>query len=162
EAAQHLRWPVGTVKGRLARARDLLRSRLARRGLAPTAVAIASLRTPDARAALPRPLVEHTVRSSLKLVAGHSSAQVVTASITSLVEGVLTAMILNQLKWAGLAALVIGLALTGAVVVAQKDAKSQSRQSPPSAKTAAGAAGAKSETKPASSTATQEATPAEQ
>src|SRR5262249_9678331 len=33
EAARQLNWPLGTVKGRLARGRDLLRTGLARRGL---------------------------------------------------------------------------------------------------------------------------------
>ncbi len=35
EVADLLKWPVGTVKGRLSRARDMLRARLSRRGLEP-------------------------------------------------------------------------------------------------------------------------------
>src|SRR5262245_30951032 len=40
EAAQALNCPVGTVRSRLARGRDLLRSRLTRRGLAPLSPAL--------------------------------------------------------------------------------------------------------------------------
>ena len=38
EVAKLLRWPVGTVKGRLMRARKMLRSRLGRRGVTPSHV----------------------------------------------------------------------------------------------------------------------------
>jgi RNA polymerase sigma factor (sigma-70 family) len=130
EAARVLKWPIGTVKGRLARGRDLLRSRLARRGLAPTASAITLVLAVDSSAALRRELLDRTVKSSLNLALGKASGQVASASIASLVEGVVTSMMLNKLKWAGAAILFSGVALVGAGVMARQDASSQPHDPP--------------------------------
>jgi RNA polymerase sigma factor (sigma-70 family) len=51
QAAEQLRWPVGTVRSRLSRGRDQLRSRLVRRGVAPAIGLLGALSTTEAFAA---------------------------------------------------------------------------------------------------------------
>ena len=124
-AARQLNWPIGTVKGRLSRARELLQARLTRRGVTPAVGAISftlSLNS-ESWASLHRPLLERTVRLALSSTVRRASTHVVSASITSLVEGVLTSMLLNTLKWTGLGILVGGLALSGVAVMARQDAR---------------------------------------
>ncbi len=64
EAARRLRCPLGTIKSRLQKGRELLRSRLTSRGLAASALLLLMFSlTEEVSAEIPTPLVESTVKA---------------------------------------------------------------------------------------------------
>jgi RNA polymerase sigma factor (sigma-70 family) len=116
EAAQVLGWTKGTVSGRLARAKDMLRGRLERRGLAPTAAVLPGLFAPEpASAAVPASLLAPTVRAASALGLAGAEAELASGHVTKLARSVLRATLLTRLK---LAVAVAFLALGASAVAA--------------------------------------------
>jgi RNA polymerase sigma factor (sigma-70 family) len=109
EAARRLGWPAGTVATRLRRARELLRRRLARRGLAVSAGAAVPLLT---QAAAPAEVPAALLGVALD-VARLGPAGGATARALALSEGVCRTMVTNKLR-AAAAALGLTVALLGA------------------------------------------------
>jgi RNA polymerase sigma factor (sigma-70 family) len=103
-AAAELGWPRGTVAGRLARARDLLRRRLTRRGVTLSAVALAATLSGEATAAVPEGLARQTAEAATRFAAGEVSLQA-----AELARGVLHAMFLTRLKLTGVFLLFVAL-----------------------------------------------------
>src|SRR5262249_45375268 len=110
EAADHLGWSLGTFKRRLEAARHLLRCRLARRGLIPSAALCASLLYPDpTQAALSAGVVSGTARAAVALAEGRPLAEgFVSARAGALARAVLRTLTLGRIG--GAAVLVV---LTG-------------------------------------------------
>ncbi len=112
EAARQLDWPVGTVRTRLAWARDRLRDRLVRRGLAlPAGLIGAALVSAKASAKVPDALVKATIAAA----AGRS----VGMAVTTLTDIVLRAMFMSKLKLAIFLCLATGTLAGIAIPISQ-------------------------------------------
>ena len=117
EASQLIGCPPGTVATRLARARELLRTRLERRGLILPAAALATLLAERAAPALVPVALQSSCVTAAMVAAGHASTAAITAPVLELAEGVLRSMFIARLtgKLSVLLLLVVGVAGTGLI-----------------------------------------------
>jgi RNA polymerase sigma factor (sigma-70 family) len=116
QAARQLGLPEGTVGSRLARGRALLAKRLARRGLAVSGAAVAALLSKQTvSAAVPGPLLSSTIRVAGLLALGEG-AGAVSAQVSTLVKGVLKAMVIAKQRTAILVLLLAGVVPSGGLL----------------------------------------------
>jgi RNA polymerase sigma factor (sigma-70 family) len=109
QAAHDLGWPTGTVAGRLARGKDLLRRRLVRRGVALSTATLGSALAREATAGLlPAAYLHATARAVL---AGTASGQV-----TGLTQAVLGSLAPDRSKAVAFLLLAFGAIAVGAAV----------------------------------------------
>jgi RNA polymerase sigma-70 factor (ECF subfamily) len=117
EVARQLGCPKGTVMSRLARGRDQLRRRLARRGLALSLGLTAGVLTQQASAAtVPAAMELGTVHAAALTAAGQAAAGAIPATVAALTKGVLRAMLLSKVKVGAAVALALAVAAAGTAV----------------------------------------------
>jgi len=126
-AAEQSGCPVGTIRSRLATARERLRNRLTRRGVAPAAIPMGSSGTglvsvsesASLAMSVPAALADATVRGALRVGLGKGAlAAFVSAEAVTLMEGVLKTMMTTKLMLLTATVLIAGLVTTGAGVAA--------------------------------------------
>jgi RNA polymerase sigma factor (sigma-70 family) len=95
EAAGHLGWSKGTLRGRLDRGREHLRRRLAARGVTLSALLGATAIAPNTTS---QALVDVVVRGAVRSAVDGAAVGTASAKVTALAEGVIQAMFLTKAK----------------------------------------------------------------
>lgn len=96
DAAKRLGWPTGTVAGRIARAKDVLQSRLVRRGVTIPAAGLTALFTTEG---IGGAFAAATTQAALAFVSG-STVTGVSASVLPMAKGAIRAMTISKLQTA--------------------------------------------------------------
>jgi RNA polymerase sigma factor (sigma-70 family) len=123
EAARRLQWPAGTLRSRLARARDKLRRGLTRRGVAlPAALLATALGPRSASAQISSLLCDTTTRAAIQFAAGQAAREVVSASAAALAREVLRAMLIQKLRFISASLLALAAFATGMGFLAHSSA----------------------------------------
>jgi HlyD family secretion protein len=111
EAARRLRCPIGTVKGRLARARGLLRGRLVRRGIGLSAGSVATGLSSEAVSA---GLLMETVSAASAFAASRTTLAGMVPAAVALAREALGRMLMTRIKVAAAGFVVLGVVGLGA------------------------------------------------
>jgi RNA polymerase sigma factor (sigma-70 family) len=131
EAATRLGWPVGTVKTRVRQAKDRLRTRLTRRGFAPTLGAITAAMTVREAQAMPLALVRSTARAALRYASGKAmTAGAASASVGTLVNLGIGSLLMSRIKIVALVMTAIGACAAGSAGYARQGPGNQEKVEP--------------------------------
>ncbi len=116
-AARCLGVTEGTIRGRLVRARDLLRARLARKSeMTPERLPYErSFELKRPRRTLPPALIAATTRAAMRTATDRLGTTCVPAAVNALVHGAMTMMFVTRLKIAAAAIAALGLAAAAAL-----------------------------------------------